>query len=238
MDNLNLNKHISAQFNAELEYIHTQVMIMGGLVEQQLTDAIRAMHHRDAELAQRVIDDDQKVNRMEVDIDEYCVRIIARRQPTASDLRMVMAIIKTISELERIGDVAEKISRTALEQFAQKHQSLLISLEALGHQTVQLLHDVLDAFARMDLQAAVELYQEDKKVDQNYEGIIRQLMTYMMEDPRTIPSVLTALFCARAIERIGDRCQNICEIIFYYVKGQDIRHQKGGLLEEYLRESP
>lgn len=238
MDNLNLNKHISAQFNAELEYIHTQVMIMGGLVEQQLTDAILAMHNMDADLAQRVIDDDQKVNRMEVDIDECCVRIIARRQPAASDLRMVMAIIKTISELERIGDVAEKISRTALEQFGQKHQSLLISLEALGHQTVQLLHDVLDAFARMDLQAAVELYKEDKKVDQNYEGIIRQLMTYMMEDPRTIPSVLTALFCARAIERIGDRCQNICEIIFYYVKGQDIRHKKGGLLEEYLRDSP
>lgn len=234
MDNLNLNKHISGQFNAELEHIRTQVLIMGGLVEQQLTDAIVAMHNQDVELAQRVIDGDQKVNMMEVSIDEACVRIIAKRQPTASDLRLVMAIIKAISELERIGDVAEKISRTALEKFGQQHQSLLVSLESLGYHTIQMLHDVLDAFARMDLNAAIEIYREDKKVDQEYEGIVRQLMTYMMEDPRTIPSVLTALFCARAIERIGDRCQNICEIIFYFVKGQDFRHVGGDQLDKLL----
>lgn len=234
MDSLNLNKHISGQFNAELEHIRTQVMIMGGLVEQQLTDAITAMQNRDAELAQRVINDDQKVNMMEVDIDDHCVRIIAKRQPTASDLRMVMAIIKTISELERIGDVAEKISRTALEKFGQDHQPLLVSLESLGRHAVQMLHDVLDAFTRMDLKAAIQIYREDKKVDKEYEGIIRQLMTYMMEDPRTIPSILTALFCARAIERIGDRCQNICEIIFYFVKGQDFRHLGGDKLDILL----
>ncbi|WP_158782450.1 phosphate signaling complex protein PhoU [Pantoea sp. BAV 3049] len=234
MDNLNLNKHISGQFNAELEHIRTQVLTMGGLVEQQLTDAIIAMHNQDGELAQRVIDGDQKVNMMEVSIDEACVRIIAKRQPTASDLRLVMAIIKTISELERIGDVAEKISRTALEKFGQQHQQLLVNLESLGYHTIQMLHDVLDAFARMDLTAAVEIYREDKKVDQEYEGIVRQLMTYMMEDPRTIPSVLTALFCARAIERIGDRCQNICEIIFYFVKGQDFRHVGGDQLDKLL----
>jgi len=234
MDNLNLNKHISGQFNAELEHIRTQVLTMGGMVEKQLTDAIVAMHNQDAELAQQVIDGDQKVNMMEVSIDEACVRIIAKRQPTASDLRLVMAIIKTISELERIGDVAEKISRTALEKFGQQHQPLLVSLESLGYHTIQMLHDVLDAFARMDLNAAIEIYREDKKVDQEYEGIVRQLMTYMMEDPRTIPSVLTALFCARAIERIGDRCQNICEIIFYFVKGQDFRHVGGDKLDELL----
>ncbi len=234
MDNLNLNKHISGQFNAELEHIRTQVMIMGGLVEQQLTDAITAMHNLDGELAQRVIDGDQKVNMMEVEIDEACVRIIAKRQPTAIDLRLVMAIIKTISELERIGDVAEKISRTALEKFGQQHMPLLVSLESLGRHTVEMLHDVLDAFARMDLNEAIQIYREDKKVDKEYEGIVRQLMTYMMEDPRTIPSVLTALFCARAIERIGDRCQNICEIIFYFVKGQDFRHVGGDKLDELL----
>ncbi|MEN4656381.1 phosphate signaling complex protein PhoU [Pantoea agglomerans] len=234
MDNLNLNKHISGQFNAELEHIRTQVMIMGGMVEQQLTDAITAMHNLDGELAQQVIDGDQKVNMMEVEIDEACVRIIAKRQPTAIDLRLVMAIIKTISELERIGDVAEKISRTALEKFGQQHLPLLVSLESLGRHTVQMLHDVLDAFARMDLNEAITIYREDKKVDKEYEGIVRQLMTYMMEDPRTIPSVLTALFCARAIERIGDRCQNICEIIFYFVKGQDFRHVGGDRLDELL----
>ncbi|MDR6296528.1 phosphate transport system protein [Pantoea dispersa] len=204
------------------------------MVEQQLTDAITAMHNQDGELARRVIDGDQKVNMMEVEIDEACVRIIAKRQPTASDLRLVMAIIKTISELERIGDVAEKISRTALEKFGQQHLPLLVSLESLGHHTVQMLHDVLDAFARMDLNEAIKIYREDKKVDKEYEGIVRQLMTYMMEDPRTIPSVLTALFCARAIERIGDRCQNICEIIFYFVKGQDFRHVGGDKLDELL----
>ena len=217
MDNLNLNKHISGQFNAELEYIRTQVMTMGGLVEQQLSDAITAMHNQDSDLAKRVIDGDKQVNMMEVAIDEACVRIIAKRQPTASDLRLVMAIIKTIAELERIGDVADKICRTALEKFSQQHQPLLV-----------------DAFARMDLDEAVRIYREDKKVDQEYEGIVRQLMTYMMEDSRTIPSVLTALFCARSIERIGDRCQNICEYIFYFVKGQDFRHVGGDELDKLL----
>ena len=171
MDNLNLNKHISGQFNAELEYIRTQVMTMGGLVEQQLSDAITAMHNQDSDLAKRVIDGDKQVNMMEVAIDEACV---------------------------------------------------------------QMLHDVLDAFARMDLDEAVRIYREDKKVDQEYEGIVRQLMTYMMEDSRTIPSVLTALFCARSIERIGDRCQNICEYIFYFVKGQDFRHVGGDELDKLL----
>lgn len=207
MDNLNLNKHISGQFNAELEYIRTQVMTMGGLVEQQLSDAITAMHNQDSDLAKRVIDGDK---------------------------RLVMAIIKTIAELERIGDVADKICRTALEKFSQQHQPLLVSLESLGRHTVQMLHDVLDAFARMDLDEAVRIYREDKKVDQEYEGIVRQLMTYMMEDSRTIPSVLTALFCARSIERIGDRCQNICEYIFYFVKGQDFRHVGGDELDKLL----
>ena len=157
MDNLNLNKHISGQFNAELEYIRTQVMTMGGLVEQQLSDAITAMHNQDSDLAKRVIDGDKQVNMMEVAIDEACVRIIAKRQPTASDLRLVMAIIKTIAELERIGDVADKICRTALEKFSQQHQPLLVSLESLGRHTVQMLHDVLDAFARMDLDEAVRI---------------------------------------------------------------------------------
>ncbi|MDR0806385.1 MAG: phosphate signaling complex protein PhoU [Enterobacteriaceae bacterium] len=234
MENLNLNKHISGQFNAELEHIRTQVMVMGGLVEQQLTDAINAMHQGDEALAHQVIEDDRKVNNMEVAIDEDCVRIIAKRQPTASDLRLVMAITKTVSELERIGDVADKICRTALEKFSHQHKPLLVNLESLGHHTIQMLHDVLDAFARMDIDEAIRIYREDKKVDQEYEGIIRQLMTYMMEDPRSIPSVLIALNCARSIERVGDRCQNICEFIFYFVKGQDFRHRSGDEIESLL----
>ena len=212
MDNLNHNKHISGQFNAELEHIRTELMVMGGLVEEQLKKAITAMHNQDQALANEVIEGDQKVNMMEVAIDDACMRIIAKRQPTASDLRLIMAISKTIAELERIGDVAEKICKTALEKFSHQHQPLLVSLESLGQHAIQMLHDVLDAFARMDLEEAIRVYR----------------------DPRTIPSVLTALFCARSIERIGDRCQNICEFIFYYVKGHDFRHLGGDQVERML----
>ncbi|MGU0042891.1 phosphate signaling complex protein PhoU [Escherichia coli] len=193
------------------------------------------MHNQDSDLAKRVIEGDKNVNMMEVAIDEACVRVIAKRQPTASDLRLVMVIGKTIAELERIGDVADK---SAVLRWRNSPSSIsrLVSLESLGRHTIQMLHDVLDAFARMDIDEAVRIYREDKKSNQEYEGIVRQLMTYMMEDSRTIPSVLTALFCARSMERIGDRCQNICEFIFYYVKGQDFRHVGGDELDKLLGE--
>ncbi|PSW11035.1 phosphate transport system regulatory protein PhoU [Photobacterium sanctipauli] len=235
LDNLSLGRHISGQFNAELESIRTHVLAMGGLVEQQLADALKAMHKQDAELARRVIKDDHKVNAMEVAIDEACTRIIAKRQPTASDLRLVIAIIKTITDLERIGDVAESIAKVALENFTNKQYNLLVSLEALGQSAVRMLHDVLDAFARMDVKAAVQVYQEDDRIDREYEAIIRQLMTYMMEDPRSIPNVLQVMWSARSIERVGDRCQNICEYIIYFVKGKDIRHTSQEELEKILK---
>ncbi len=232
----NLTSHVSSQFNAELEYIRSQVLIMGALVERQLQDAITAMHHQDAVLAKRVIAADSKVNRMEVDIDEACILIFAKRQPAACDLRLVMTTTKIIAELERIGDVAEKICCTALEKFSSRQQPLLVSLESMGRHTLQMLHDVLSAFSRMDLDDAIRVYREDRTVDQEYEAIVRQLMSYMIEDPRTIPGVITALFCARSIERIGDRCQNICEAIFYFVKGRDLRHQGDTELDRLLFE--
>ncbi len=221
---INLGRHISGQFNSELESIRTNVLAMGGLVEQQLTDGLKALNKQDIDLAKRVIRDDHKVNAMEVAIDEACTRIIAKRQPTASDLRLVIAIIKTITDLERIGDVAESIAKVALENFSNKEYHLLLSLESLGLHAIRMLHDTLDAFARMDLKAAVEVYQEDDRIDKEYELIIRQLMTQMMDDPASIPSVLQVMWSARAIERVGDRCQNICEYIMYFVKGKDIRH--------------
>ncbi|MGR5064267.1 phosphate signaling complex protein PhoU [Photobacterium sp. DNB22_13_2] len=235
LDNLSLGRHISGQFNAELESIRTYVLAMGGLVEQQLADALKAMHKQDIELARRVIKDDHKVNAMEVAIDEACTRIIAKRQPTASDLRLVIAIIKTITDLERIGDVAESIAKVALENFTNKQYNLLVSLEALGQSAVRMLHEVLDAFARMDVKAAIEVYQEDDRIDREYEAIIRQLMTYMMEDPRSIPNVLQVMWSARSIERVGDRCQNICEYIIYFVKGKDIRHTSQEEIENILK---
>ncbi|WP_076408423.1 phosphate signaling complex protein PhoU [Shewanella sp. UCD-KL12] len=224
MDNVNLNKHISGQFNAELDDIRNRVLAMGGLVERQLEQSLDAIASLDAELAQKVIDGDHKVNGMEVAIDEECTRIIAKRQPAASDLRLVLAISKTITDLERIGDACVKIANAALDKRLKSQQPLLVSLDSMGRHATRFLHGTLDALARMDADEAFELHKEDAKLDREYEGTIRQLMTYMMEDPRSIPEVLDVLWAARAIERVGDRCQNICEYIIYYVKGKDVRH--------------
>ncbi|MFB9845749.1 phosphate signaling complex protein PhoU [Oceanisphaera arctica] len=223
MDNHNLKKHISGQFNTELEGVLNQVLVMGGLVEQQLTDAITAIHKQDLEMARLIVANDHKVNGLEVQIDEDCTRIIAKRQPAASDLRLVLAIIKTITDLERIGDVAKRIGMMLLDN-ADKKQPPLVSMENMGRRTVKMLHESLDAFARMDVEAAIEVHKEDARVDREYESIIRELMTFMMEDPRSIPHVLNVLWCARSLERVGDRVQHICEYIIYFVKGKDVRH--------------
>ncbi len=223
MENMNLNKHISGQFNAELEGVRNQVMVMGGLVEQQMTDAIATIHNQDQELAKDVVDNDHKVNALEVAIDENCTRIIAKRQPAASDLRLVIAIIKTIADLERIGDEAEHIARMVISN-ANKTQPPLVSLENMGLNVVKMLHEALDAFARMDVEAAIRIHEADAKIDREYESVVRELMTFMMEDPRSIPNVLKVLWSARSMERVGDRCKNICEYIIYFVKGKDVRH--------------
>ncbi|ATG57035.1 phosphate transport system regulator PhoU [Pseudoalteromonas sp. 13-15] len=220
----NINKHISGRFNQELENVRNHVLSMGGLVEQQLSSALDAVSTNDAELAEKVRKNDYKVNAMEVSIDEECTRIIARRQPAASDLRLVIAIAKTIADLERIGDEAERIAKVALDSFTKDQQDLLVNIENMGRQVLKMLHDVLDAFARMDVQRAFEVHKEDAKVDREYEAITRQIMTYMMEDPRSIPKIMDLVWSVRSLERIGDRCQNIAEYIIYFVNGKDIRH--------------
>jgi len=220
----NLNKHISGRFNEELENVRNHVLSMGGLVEQQLNLALDAINDNDAEKARKVSENDYKVNAMEVNIDEECTRIIAKRQPAASDLRLVVAIAKTIADLERIGDEAERIARVALDSFTKDQQDLLVNLENMGRQVSKMLHDVLDAFARMDAQRAFEVHKEDAKVDREYEALTRQIMTYMMEDPRSIPKIMDLIWSVRSLERIGDRCQNIAEYVIYFVNGKDIRH--------------
>ena len=207
---------------------------MGGLVEQQLSYAIQALHKEDIELARKVVRDDHKVNAMEVSIDDACTRIIAKRQPTAKDLRLIMAIIKTITDLERIGDVATRIAYVAIESPSSQERQFQVSLEPLCRQAIQMLHQVLDAFARMDVEAAAEVHKLDDKLDAEYEAVIRQLMTYMMEDPKNIPHILQVMWSARAIERVGDRCQNICEYIIYFVKGKDVRHLGDQSLDDVL----
>lgn len=223
MENLNLNRHISGQFNNELESVRNQVMQMGGLIEQQLSDALSAMADNDIELARKVIVKDNDVNQFETTVDKDCARIIAKRQPAASDLRLILTIMKTVTELERVGDSVAAIAKMIVANHGQKVPSL-IGLENMGQIVLKMLHDSLDAFTRLDLPAAVAVHNEDKKVNRQYESILRELMTFMMEDPRSIPFVLKVLASARSIERIGDRCQNICEQVVYLVKGIDVRH--------------
>ncbi len=232
---MQLGRHISGQFNVELESIRTHVLTMGGLVEQQLSFAMQAVNKQDIELARKVVRDDHKVNAMEVSIDEACTRIIAKRQPAAKDLRLIMAIIKTITDLERIGDVATKMAYVAIESPSSKESQFQVSLEPLCRNAIAMLHQVLDAFARMDVEAAAEVYKLDDKLDKEYEAVIRQLMTFMMEDPKNIPHILQVMWSARAIERVGDRCQNICEYIIYFVKGKDVRHLGEQSIDDVLR---
>ena len=231
---LNLNKHISGQFNEELEQIRNDVLKMGGLVEQQLTNALNAVNNSDQALARRVLETDYLINKMEVQIDEACTRIIAKRQPAASDLRLVLAIIKTITDLERIGDEAERIANVALESFTKTQQEFLVSMDNMGRHAITMLNQVLDSFARMDVDAAFEVHKADKALDKEYEAITRQLMTYMMEDPRSIPKVMDVFWSVRSLERIGDRCQNISEYVIYFVKGKDVRHTSQSDIEDKI----
>ncbi|XQW85771.1 phosphate signaling complex protein PhoU [Thalassotalea piscium] len=224
MDNLNLGRHISGQFNEDLERVINHVMQMGGLVEKQLSDALSAVHDADEELARKVHKNDYQINNLEVSIDDECTRIIAKRQPAAGDLRLIMAIVKTIADLERIGDEVKKIAQVALESLSGQQKDLLINLDNLGRRVLEFLQATLDAFTRMDVEAAIATHQSDAKIDREYEALMRQLMTYMMEEPRTIPQVMSVIWSARALERIGDRCQNICEYIIYFVKGKVVRH--------------
>lgn len=230
----NIDKHISGQFNEELENVRNHVLSMGGLVEEQLNLALKAVSEADAELALKVKENDYRVNAMEVNIDEECTQILAKRQPAASDLRLVVAVAKTIADLERIGDEAERIAKVALDSFSKEKPDLLSNIELMGGLVAKMLHEVLDAFARMDAQSAFEVHKSDAKVDREYEGLMRQIMTYMMEDPRSIPKIMDLVWSVRSLERIGDRCKNIAEYIIYFVKGKDIRHTSYETMKESL----
>jgi phosphate transport system protein len=219
-------EHISKQFDADLEAVRANVLQMGGLVEQQIFQALDALMHGNVQLAERVVADDARVNALEIAIDQDCSQIIARRQPAASDLRLVMAIVKTITDLERIGDEAEKIARMAkmIHTSDRLHIPRLNELKYIGDTALEMLRKSLDAFARLDVHAAAQVLRQDDQVDTSFQSIIRQLITFMMEDPRTISTSIEILFAAKAAERIGDHAKNMAEHVIYLVKGTDVRH--------------
>ena len=232
MDATDLGQHISKRFNEELEKLRNSVLSMGGLVESQLESAVQAVVVGDSELGLRVARDDYKVNRMEVSIDEACSRIIATRQPAASDLRLIVAIIKTITDLERIGDEAEKIGFLASRLASMERPSdRYRELKTLGDHVQLMVHNSLDAFARLDAKAALATVKLDDQVDDEYDSITRQCITFMMEDPRTISRVMNVTWVARSLERIGDHAKNICEYVIYMVYGKDVRHTDSEAIE-------
>lgn len=230
--------HISRQFDAELEAIRANVLQMGGMVESQIKSAVESLLSGDVALMTRVIEDDHRVNAMEVKIDEACSQVIARRQPTAGDLRLVMAVVKTITDLERIGDEAEKIARMA-KLLSQKNSLNLPRYQEIKHAAdlaLDMLRKSLDAFARLDVTMAAQTVRLDEQVDEEFRAIMRYLITFMMEDPRTISTSLEILFVAKAIERIGDHSKNMAEYVIYMVKGRDVRHVTLDEIEREVRQ--
>lgn len=232
-------QHISAQFNAELEAVKNHLLTMGGRVEQQLSAAVEALLNMDSGAAVHIIEMDSEVNRMEISIDDECARILARRQPAASDLRLVLAVAKVVRDLERIGDEAAKIARQAIKLSEDgMSPSNFIEIRHIGIHVADMLRESLDAFTRLDVETAVEVVKKDEDVDREYGSALRSLVTFMMEDPRVISSVLNEIWALRALERVGDHAANIAEHVVYLVRGLDVRHVELEELISQVEESP
>ncbi|WP_447530394.1 phosphate signaling complex protein PhoU [Vreelandella sp. TE19] len=233
------SQHISRQFNQELEELKTRLMAMGGLVEKQVQNAVHALMENDSHLAEEVRDNDRQVNDMQLKIDEECTRVLARRQPAASDLRLVLAVIRATSDLERIGDEASKIARNALT-LSDNSSGIrgLVEVRHISEHVRKMLRDALTAFARFDTELAMQVVREDESVDDEYGSAMRSLMTFMMEDSRSISSVLSIMWVLRALERVGDHANNLAEYVVYLVKGLDIRHTAPESLDEQMLKKP
>jgi phosphate transport system protein len=233
------DKHLSTQFDAELSGISTRVLEMGGMVELQVARAVYALTNFSSEIASEVLTIEERVNQTEVEIDRDLSTIIARRQPTARDLRLLIAISKTIGNLERVGDEAARIARTVQRLVNSGVSSRLrLPVNDLAYESelaVAQLRKALDAFARLDVDKAVEVLKQDDLIDQEFEGLMRKLITFMMEDPRTISSSIDLVFVAKAIERVGDHAKNLAEQIIYIVKGTDVRHNRVDTIESLVR---
>ena len=230
---MNFSQHISGQFNTDLEAIRSHMMAMGGLVERQVANAIEAITSGDTTPADEIIRREDDVDRMEVAIDRECTQILVRRQPAASDLRMVLAVSRVVRDLERIGDEAQKIAFHALEIGGSANSGFCQqAIRYMGAEVCKMISGALDAFARHDVDGAIDVVRNDKLVDQQYASALRELMTYMMEDPRSIGQAINILWILRAIERIGDHARNISEQVIYVVSGADVRHSSVTEMEE------
>ena len=231
------DRHLSTQFDAELSGISNRVLEMGGLVESQVTQALHALTQFNADIAVQVLQEEERVNQMEVEIDRDLSAIIARRQPTARDLRLLIAISKAIANLERVGDEAARIARTVQRLINTGVSSRLpvADLQFEADLAIAQLRKALDAFARLDTARALEVLKQDDQIDQEFDGLLRKLITYMMEDPRTISSSIDLVFVAKAIERVGDHAKNLAEAIIYVVKGTDVRHTSMEDVENAIR---
>ena len=225
METEDLTSHISNRFNADLKRLNNQFLMMGGQVEQQLKDAVAAIVEMNLDRADSVISNEKLINEQEIFLDNECIEVLALRQPAAGDLRMVVAIFRSIADLERIGDESKKIAKLAL-QIADQNVGARGCIETrhISGQVVTMMRNALDAFARFDVDMALSVLQDDKKVDVEYKATMRQLVTYMMEDPRSISRALNVIWALRAMERIGDHAHNIAENLIYLVKGKDVRH--------------
>lgn len=235
MDQIGFGKHISHQFTEELEEIITRVIAMGGLVEQQLQAALAVLVEGDASRVQAVIDGDGAINAMEIALDQDCVHVIARRQPAARDLRFIMAVIRTITDLERIGDEAERVARMGGRlAVAPPPDTLLGEIDDLGRQVRLMLRSAMDAFARMDAEHAVLTAKQDRLADRQYERILRGITEAMMSAPDSVPRMMELLWAARSLERIGDRARNICEHVIYCTEGKNMRHASLERMEQQI----
>ncbi|MGB1091650.1 MAG: phosphate signaling complex protein PhoU [Oceanobacter sp.] len=234
---LNFDQHISGQFNSDLEAIRSHMMAMGGLVERQVVEAIEAIISGDTSSADDIVRREDDVDNFEVNIDRECTQILVRRQPAASDLRMVLAVSRVVRDLERIGDEATKIAVHALEVAGNGNSGFCSqAIRYMGQEVVKMISGALNAFARSDVDGALDVVRNDKLVDKQYSAATRELITYMMEDPRSITQAINILWILRAIERIGDHARNISEQVIYVVSGTDVRHSSISEMEEYARE--
>ncbi|MCL2657951.1 MAG: phosphate signaling complex protein PhoU [Betaproteobacteria bacterium] len=226
-------EHISKQFDLELENIRTRVLQMGGLVEQQIARAAQGLLEENLVLSDAVIEDDHRVNELEIELDETCSQVIAKRQPTAIDLRLITAVIKTITDLERIGDEAKKIAKIGkVIHEGSFLASPRVQISHMADLATAQLRRALDCFARLDMEGAIQVVRDDKVIDAEFKGLMRQVITFMMEDPRTISVGIDMIFVAKALERIGDHAKNMAEYVFYMAKGEDMRHAKLAEIEK------